>query len=106
MNSAGLSQELQARDALVAVVGVRKHFADVAESAGAQQRIRDGVTQHVAVGMSDQSFFVRNLDAAKNQSGWQARADAGRIQYRCEISLRCLFLFEKDASQSRDRKAA
>ena len=39
--------------------------ADVAGSQGAEQRVGDGVDQHVGVGVSLQAFVVRDLDSAE-----------------------------------------
>ena len=51
----------------VGVVGVGKQNADVAERGRAEQRIADGMQQHVRVAMAFQSPVVRDLHAAQKQ---------------------------------------
>ena len=41
--------------------------ADVSECSGTQQRVRDGVQQHVGVGMPQQAHRVGNVDTANDQ---------------------------------------
>ena len=59
----GISQELQTRYAFEAVIRIRKHFTDIAEPTGAEQGIRNGMTEHISVGMSAQSVRMRQSDA-------------------------------------------
>ncbi len=44
-----LTKKFQTRNALVPVVGVRKHFADITEAAGTKQSIGDGVAENIAI---------------------------------------------------------
>ena len=48
-------------------IGIGIVLADVAEAGGAQQRIADGVQQHIGVGMAIEPFLVLDLDAADHQ---------------------------------------
>ena len=57
-----MPQEFQTRNSLIAIIGIRKHLTDIAETTGAKQGIRDGVTKDIAVGMSDETFFMGDLD--------------------------------------------
>ena len=40
---------------------------DLPQRRRAEQRVRDGVQQHVRIRMSEQSLFIRDLDTANNQ---------------------------------------
>jgi len=63
------AKELKTGHALEAIIGIRKHFADISQPARAEQRIRYRMTENIAVGMSDQAFFVGNFNPAQNERG-------------------------------------
>ena len=60
-----MSQQRATVGALEPRVGVREVLADVAQRRRAEQRIGQGVQQHVAVGVGDQPMFVGNAHAAE-----------------------------------------
>src|SRR6516164_3822803 len=49
-----VAQELQTRHSLVAIVGIGKHFADIAETTGSEQCVRNRMTEDVTIGMANQ----------------------------------------------------
>ena len=55
------------RDAANGFVRVREMVADVPGGHGAEQRVGDGVDEHVGVRVSVETFGVRNLDAAEHE---------------------------------------
>ena len=63
--SATMAQQRATVGALEPRVGVREVLADVAQRRRAEQRIGQGVQQHVAVGVGDQPMFVGNAHAAE-----------------------------------------
>ena len=60
-------QELQAIGILPARIGIGEVHADVAERERAQQRIRDGVRQHIGVRVAFQAELGWNRNAAQDQ---------------------------------------
>src|SRR5207248_2074098 len=62
-----MPQEFEARNSFIPIIRIRKHFADVSESACSEQRVGDCVAQDVTIGMSDESLFVRDFNTAKNE---------------------------------------
>src|SRR5439155_21611011 len=93
----------------------RKHFTDVAESACSKQCVGNRMAQDVAVGMSDESLFMRDFNTAKNErGGWsetmQVVADADAKFHSLFLRLRAIalalrvFFFEKCSSQRQVRR--
>ena len=78
-------------------IGVRKVPADVAGAGGAEHRVDQRVTQHVAVGMPDRTALERNATPAST-SGRPRPADAGRS--RCRRATRRLALDARAAARS------
>src|SRR5881296_3404884 len=60
-------QEFETRNPLVSIIGIRKHLTDIAETTGAKQGIGDGVTKDIAIGMSDETFFMGDLHPPQDQ---------------------------------------
>jgi hypothetical protein len=60
-------KQLAAGGVFVMGVGVGEVLPDVGQAGCAKKRIDDRVQKNVGVGMSEQSFFVRDFDAAQNQ---------------------------------------
>jgi hypothetical protein len=48
-------------------IGVGEKVADVRFAERAQNRVRDGVEQHISIGMPIESLGMRNFDPAQNQ---------------------------------------
>ena len=69
-----LAQQDAAVDVFVVFAAVGEMTADIAERRGAQQRIAQGMDQHIAVGMGEQTLIMGNGDAAQYQG--TARAEA------------------------------
>jgi hypothetical protein len=66
-NGRRTTQQLDAVRVLPRRIGVREVTADIASTGSAQHRIRDRVTDHVAVGMRLQPFFEWNAHPAKDE---------------------------------------
>lgn len=58
-------KQLAAVDALIRRVGIGKMLPDVPESGGPEQGVADGMEQNIRVGMAQEAFRVRDLDAAR-----------------------------------------
>jgi hypothetical protein len=57
-------QERDARDIFIARVGVGEVCADVAEGGRAEERIADGVHEHISIGVSGEPSLIGDFDAA------------------------------------------
>ena len=66
-HTADKRQKVQRIRALVGRILVRKVLADVAERRRAEQRVRDGVQQHVRIRMPEQPERMRDFHAAENE---------------------------------------
>ena len=107
-------EDVRAADAADGFVGVRKMMADVARRNRAEQRVGDGMDQHVGVRVSFQSFGVWNLHAAENQrTAFHQRMhvvpDAGKclacaIERVCGIRTACENKSLAQSPQSRKGK--
>src|ERR1051325_2975558 len=65
---AHLGEQGEAVGIAIALVGVREVLADVAESRGAEQRVDQGMRQHVRVGVpAEATRGARDLHAAEDQ---------------------------------------
>jgi len=62
-----LTKQLDTRRAFPLRIGVGKMPADVAGAGGAQNRVGNGVTDRVGVGMSRETALERDRDASENQ---------------------------------------
>lgn len=62
-----LGEQLEAVRTLVFCVIVGEKAADIAERGGAEQGVAHGMEQHIRVGVTEQTFFIRNLNAAYYQ---------------------------------------
>ena len=69
-----LAQQMLAVGVSEALVGGREVLADVAERRRAEDRVGDGVQQHIGVGMPFQPPIVRDLDAAEDQAASRREA--------------------------------
>ena len=79
-------------------VGRRKQRANIGRGDGPEQRVGNGMQQHVAVGVPAQSLVMRQRDAANLQRNARTKfvrikavADAGRWSFvvgrwHCEVS--------------------
>src|SRR5450432_1470365 len=63
----GVLQEHHAVSALPLRIGIGEVRSDVAEASGAKESVAQGVSQNIAVGMTDRAFVERKLDAANNE---------------------------------------
>ena len=63
------AQNLEAGDAAKGGIGVRKIVADILEACSTQDRVSDGVTQHIRIGVAGKPkpLGMFELDPAKNQ---------------------------------------
>jgi hypothetical protein len=48
-------------------IGIREHFANIAQGGRAEQSVSDGVQQYVGIAMADEVAIVRNLDSTQPQ---------------------------------------
>ncbi|MOA29028.1 hypothetical protein D3C78_1500150 [compost metagenome] len=63
----GFAQQDAAVGTLECGIGVRKMPPDIAQPRGAQQRVGNGVQQHIGIGMAHQTMRVRDRDTADDQ---------------------------------------
>ncbi len=73
----GCGKHLGRIAAAVGRIGIGKHSANIGQRRRAQQRIGNGVQQHVGVAMTDKLPVVRHVDATQAQ--WAARDRTVRI---------------------------
>ena len=60
-------EKLHTVRAQIRIIVVRKQLSDVAQRSRTQQRVHDGMHQHVCVRVSVEPLFKRNLHTAQNQ---------------------------------------
>ena len=76
-------------DAAVSVLPLRiagrEELPNVALGCRSQQRIRNGMQEHVRVGVPFQSLFARNLDATENQLAASSQAMGVKADSRSEL---------------------
>ena len=60
-------QKLHTGSPLLLWIGVREMLPDIPECRCPEQCIHDRMQCHICIGMSEQSFFIRNLYPAENQ---------------------------------------
>ena len=63
----GLAQQDAAVDVLVLRLGVGEMAPDVAQRRRPQQRIANGMQQHIRIGMTEQAFLIRNVHPAEDK---------------------------------------
>ena len=66
-HSADLAQQPNAVRAEIAVVRVGEALADIANRRRAEQRVHDGVDEHVRVRMAVEPLFIRDRHAAEDE---------------------------------------
>ena len=60
-------EKLQTRYSRPAPISIGKVRADVAQRSRPQQRVADGMGQHIRIRMTEQALLERNLDSAKHK---------------------------------------
>src|ERR1700722_10483746 len=63
----GVLEKQQARGTLPLGIRVWEMRADVAETGGSEERVAQGVSEYVSIGMSDRSLFERHFNSADHQ---------------------------------------